>query len=127
MNKRKAPWFDILFGLGAAFEAAVEYVSYEVTKNPDLLQMAEDSGLIAGICIGKGLISYLPAITKKERTASSNVNKVGLAANAASGIGSEMFKPLLGRQSKSFVYNAFTIQCVISETANAIELYNKNE
>jgi hypothetical protein len=127
MNKRIAPLSDILFGLGAAFEAGVEYAAYEVTKSPDLLQMAEDSGLIAGICIGKGLISYLPGITKKGRTTSSNVNKVGFAANAASGIGSEMFKPLFGRQSKSFVYNAFTTQCLISTTANAIELYNKNE
>jgi hypothetical protein len=127
MNKRIAPWFDILFGLGAAFEAGVEYVSYEVTKNPDLLQMAEDSGLIAGISIGKGLISYLPGITKKERATSSGVNEVGLAANAASGIGSEIFKTLLGRQSNSFVYNAFTAQCLISTTANAFELYKKNE
>lgn len=128
MKLRKAPLIDLAFGIGATFEALGECAGYLVTKSPDLLEMAKDSGIAAGACFAKAAGSYIPAFWEecKERKAEDpTVNGSGMVLNLGAGIINEIVKNSIRYQSKSVAYNALTAECLASTFANAVELHYK--
>jgi len=127
MKRRKAPLIDFGASGMAASETIGEFAGYLATGNPDLLEMAVDSGWSAFAYLCKGFGSYVFGLcgTKEEEGLEvHSVNGSGIVLNAIAGIIKDLaFK----KPSKSVSYNLFTPECFLSIVANAAELRYKKE